>query len=399
MVTRQLQRAKRLRGTIRYPTFAPGDEVRVKAGVGDVKRRNAMSTYSATGIIRRCCERSKNTYYLTWITRGLNGESAGQPSERAYSASNLLLAPGGQRGIRQPDSEGALGSDVDNVLDGDGTDISDDYDKPDGAEDKPATPPSVLPLPTTVPGPALINHNSTAMNCNTAGDSESNHSDTSSGAASASPNSDTPPRSQQVHSRARKRDINRKKTAARTRGVSAFRPANQRLAAVYTVPPPQPSHIGVHVSLPAKRFGLQWAVHTFGEQHAYMWFTAQVTSYDQATKMYICSGFQGDTTTYDFTETEFNVYNKKWQLLSYPETGTCVRASRKQLQVGETPCKSKLVAAAAVPPADLVDGDLQQVSDAGPDNKETTPARTSRKRVRSPASYVEGTRYNACNYT
>ncbi len=98
MTTRQLQRAKRLRGHTLLPTFNVGDEVNVRCGENDKKKRQATSAWSARAIIKRSVTASPHTYYLIWITLGLCNESPGKDSDRAYPAFKLRLHPGGARG-------------------------------------------------------------------------------------------------------------------------------------------------------------------------------------------------------------------------------------------------------------------------------------------------------------
>jgi hypothetical protein len=162
MTDRQLQRAKRLKGKTLVPTFNIGDEVNVRCGLADKKKRQATSAWSARALILRPVTNSPNNYYLTWITLGLCNEGPGVDSKRAYPAFKLRLYPGGARGV-VPVVDDASDSDIEFNADtkapsseeeGDTSDSDASTDSSASTVDTPDTSARKEPLPRKPKSPA-----------------------------------------------------------------------------------------------------------------------------------------------------------------------------------------------------------------------------------------------------
>jgi hypothetical protein len=103
---KHMQAAQRLQGESwakpLYGSFKIGDVVNVKAGPNDVKKKNAISQWSAHGVIIEVGPMNKMLYRLQWFSYGLCKETAGEESKRMYHAGRLRPRDCAQDPARPP---------------------------------------------------------------------------------------------------------------------------------------------------------------------------------------------------------------------------------------------------------------------------------------------------------
>ena len=113
----QINQGKNVAGTAVIEVFEVDDQVKVRAGYQEVKKRTVVGTWTTEATVHEVHSTTANYYKLRWITRGLNKETPGSVSKRWYpwTALRIKAREGDQNMMESSDTEAEEGAEEDEV--------------------------------------------------------------------------------------------------------------------------------------------------------------------------------------------------------------------------------------------------------------------------------------------